>query len=123
MTDTGVSQQQLEVILLQRQHRTVDNIDDAQHGKRNCPGLGLLREQKHSEADQPVSSHFQQNPRVDHDNGRRSLGMHLQHPGMEREDRQLDPEGDQYQQEQHMTAADGPGPSLAQVDGPLQRIL
>ena len=89
----GVGDQLLEVLLLERHERAVDDRD---HGEAHDPRDerdGGVREERQAEAQHAVAAHLEQDAGQDDGAGRRRLDVRVGEPGVHREHRHLDGEG------------------------------
>ena len=111
-----VGDQPLEVLL----HRGHDRgVDDADHPEGDHEGGEVDRrfgEQVEAEAQEPVGPELQHDAGQDHRARRRGLGVGVGQPGVEREQRRLDREGQGEGQEDPSAGVDREGLALGQRD-------
>ena len=98
----GVGHQLLGVGLNRRHPRRVDDPDDPQnHHEGDDRGvLGRRREEGEKEPEEPVGPHLQEHRRQDHRSRRGRLHVGVGEPGVEREHRHLDGEGQAERREE-----------------------
>ena len=98
--DRRVRDQPLEVLLHRGDDRAVDDADDAEREEQRREVDRRLGEQVEAEAQEAVGAELQHDAGEDHRAGRRRLGVGVGQPGVEREQRHLDREGDGEAEEQ-----------------------
>ncbi len=99
VADRRIGDQPFEVGLDERHDRAVDDRDEGQHDDDRRERLGGRREQGHGEPDEPVGAELEQDRGKDHGARRRRLRVRVGEPGVEREHRDLDREGQEEREE------------------------
>ena len=95
VADRAVGDLAFEVALGEGGEGGVDDVHDPQHHQqRRELGVGFGQDLD-VEAQQGIAAHLQQDARQQHVHRRRGLPVGIGQPGVQRYDRQLDPEGDQ----------------------------
>ena len=120
VADRRVGDQLLHVRLDERHERAVDDGDDREDDDRDRPVLGAFREERQVEAEHAVAAHLQHDRRQDDRGRRRRLDVGVRQPGVEREHRHLDREGDEEGREDRAledVAVGALSPALSAVRG------
>ena len=118
--DRGVGDEALQVLLHRCADGAVDDADDSEgHHHRGGPDGGL-GEQVDAETHEPVGAELQHHRREDHRTCGGRLGVGVRQPGVQREQRHLDCEGDGEADEDPATGVGGDGLVLCdlhQIEG------
>ena len=101
MGDGGVRDEALHVLLRVRDHRAVDDPDDAESSDPRPVSHGRLRKERERESQIPVHAELQQHSGEEDRPRRRRLRVGVGKPGVEREHRHLDREGERESEEEH----------------------
>src|SRR6185437_6233630 len=109
VADRAVGDQLLHVGLHEGDQRAVDDADQAEHDDDAGQGVGGAREEAEIEAQHAVRPHLQQDAGEQDRAGRRRLDVGVGQPGVEREQRNLDGEGDEEAEEQPGFGGGGKG--------------
>jgi len=124
VADRGVRDQFLHVGLDHRHQRPVDDPDDGEREEERLGGARRLREERQGETEEPVGPELQEDPRQDDRARGRSLDVRVRQPGVQREDRHLDGEGEREGGEQPELLRRGEGRLVQaqQVEGSHPRL-
>ena len=98
--DRGVGDELLQVRLHGRHQRAVDDAGDGEADHERRRRLHRAREEGQREAEEPVGPHLEQHARQDDRAAGRRLDVRVGEPGVEREERHLDGEGEREGGEQ-----------------------
>src|SRR6202022_1279970 len=116
VTHRGVGDQALQVGLHQRHEGAVKDADGRQDRQRTAQAVRRIREERQVEAQKAIGAEFRDQTREDdHDRDRRR-GICRRQPGVQREDRHLDREGEAEPDEEQLLDADGPQPGRQMPD-------
>ena len=113
VADRGVSDQALQVGLHHGDQRAVDDADDRENGDQRSHAVRRVREQRQAEAQDAVGADLQHHAREDHGAGRGRFGVRVRQPGVQREERHLDREGQEERAEKQQF-----GGAARSVSGP-----
>ena len=97
MAHDDVAEQPSKIILGERGDRAPEHRDHRNHDHGTDEPVEGLLEFAHIDPDDAVAAQLQQQPRQDHRDRRRRLGLGVDEPGMERKDRQSHGKGDKEQ--------------------------
>jgi len=95
VVDARVGDHSLEVRLREGDERPVERRDDGEHRDIRCGGAEGAGRHLQGEADEPVGAELEEHPGQYGAARRWGLGVRKGEPGMEREERRFDGEGDQ----------------------------
>ena len=95
MADGRIGDQFLHIRLHQRDQRAIDDRDHREDDDVQRPVLRPLREERQIEAEHAVAAHLQHDRRQDDRRRSRRFDVRVRQPGVEREHRHLDREGDE----------------------------
>ena len=88
-----IGDERLEILLHQRDHRAVQDADERQRRDPRHEGVGRGREERQAEAHEAVGAHLQEHRGQDHRAAGGRRHVRIGQPGVEREERHLDGEG------------------------------
>ena len=104
------------VRLHQRNERAVQDARHRQPAQERRRLARRVGEERDRQAQEAVGAHLQQHAGEDHATGGRRLDVGVRQPGVERQHRHLDGEGQREGHEQPASAAAGPGAACSQVE-------
>src|SRR5579883_907599 len=105
VADGGVGDEFFQVRLHKRDERAIDDADDGQNGDPGGRAIRSLGEEREAEAHHAVGAHFQEHAGQNDGAGGGRLDVRVREPGMQREERHLDGEGQEKgEEEEHFRA-------------------
>src|SRR5580658_3988576 len=95
MTDGGVSDEALKIGLHHGDQRAVYDADDREHGDWLRHAVRRFGKKRQAESQNSVGTELQHDASQNHGAGRGSFGMRVRQPGVQREKRNFDGEGEE----------------------------
>src|SRR6202022_4689506 len=100
VADAGIGDELFQIGLNESYQGAIDDANDGERGDPRCGAMRRVGEQRQAEANHAVGAHFQENAGEDDGAGRRSLHVSVGQPGVEREERDFDGEGQEEGEEE-----------------------